>query len=96
VDTVCKIIEVISPDVLLPNVVTPNGDGRNDLLKFEYLQFFPGNSLEIYNRWGALIHSKSGYANDWSPSELSHGTYYFVLNVKDLSKVYSGFFEVLK
>lgn len=95
-DTVCKTIEVISPDVLLPNVITPNGDAVNDFLEFGYLEFFPGNTLELYNRWGALIFSKSAYVNDWSPADISQGTYYFVLNVKDLNKVYTGFIEVLR
>jgi gliding motility-associated-like protein len=96
IDTLCQDITVIPAEVVPPNVVTPNGDGQNDLLKFEYLEFYPGNSLEIYDRWGAIVYEKSGYANDWNPSKLSDGTYYYVLKVTDMNKNYTGFIEVLR
>ncbi|MEW6467273.1 MAG: gliding motility-associated C-terminal domain-containing protein [Bacteroidota bacterium] len=96
IDSLCRDIEVIAPDVLLPNVITPNGDGTNDLLKFKYLEFFADNRLEVYNRWGNLIFQKDAYTNDWNADKISNGTYYFILSVKELNKTYTGFFEVLR
>lgn len=96
VDSVCKVIEVIAPDVILPNVITPNADNSNDFLAFQYLDAFPANHLQVFNRWGALLFEKDGYLNDWSPDKISNGTYYFVLYVADLQKTYAGWFEVLK
>jgi gliding motility-associated-like protein len=95
IDTICLDIVVIPADVYPPNVITPNGDGINDLLKFQYLEFYPGNTLEIYDRWGALVYEKSGYANDWNGGKLSDGTYYYVLKVPDTGKDYKGYFEIL-
>ena len=95
-DTICKEITVIPADVIPPNVVTPNGDGLNDLLKFKYLEFYPGNQLDVYDRWGALVYEKSSYANDLNASKYSDGTYYYVLKVTDTGKTYKGFFEILK
>jgi gliding motility-associated-like protein len=60
------------PDILLVNVITPNGDGKNDLLEFRDLEKFINNSLKVYNRWGDLIYQKLGYQTD---SERFDGTY---------------------
>jgi gliding motility-associated-like protein len=94
-DTICKDVMVIAPDVIAPNVITPNGDGVNDQLKFQYLEFFSGNTLEIYNRWGNRVFEKINYSNDWNGAKMNEGTYYYVLSVKELDKVYRGFFEIL-
>lgn len=94
-DTVCREVNVVAPDVIAPNVITPNGDGVNDILTFQYLEFFPGNTLQVYNRWGNRVYERNNYSNDWNAAKLGDGTYFYVLSVKELDKVYRGFFEVL-
>jgi gliding motility-associated-like protein len=94
---------VISPECvkekLIPNVFTPDGDGKNDLF------FIPGvcdsedYSLNIYNRWGALIFSTTHRDNRWDGNtmagkEAPAGTYYFMVKVFD--KTYTGFVELLR
>lgn len=73
-------------NVNVPNVFTPGGDGYNDHLIIEGVEFFPENKLEVYNRWGQLIFSAEDYDNDnvlWSGinmegEELSDGVYFYV------------------
>jgi gliding motility-associated-like protein len=63
----------------IPNVITPNGDGRNDLFVIdapEGVSF----SLEVYNRWGLQLFYSSAYDNHWGGMNLSSGTYYYVIN----------------
>jgi gliding motility-associated-like protein len=62
-----------------PNVFTPNGDGENDFLFFDGLEHFPGSSLVVFNRWGNSVYENNDYQNDWSPSNISVGTYYYIL-----------------
>jgi gliding motility-associated-like protein len=43
-------------------------------------------SLNIFNRWGKLVYSDSGYTNDWkgtnnSGNNLEEGTYFYVLDI---------------
>jgi gliding motility-associated-like protein len=95
-DTICQTIEVIPAAVETPNVITPNADGINDQLVFKYLEFYPNNQLEIYDRWGVLIYQKESYSNDWNGNQYADGTYYYVLTVRDNSKVYTGFFQLIK
>ena len=70
----------------LVSIITPNGDGDNDELRFEGLEAFPDNSLTIYNRWGYPVFERKRYQSD---SELWNGenggdvlpadTYYYIL-----------------
>jgi gliding motility-associated-like protein len=95
VDTVCQDVTVIPAELVLPNVVTPNGDNMNDVLYFKYLEFFGVNNLVVYNRWGKIVYQKDNYTNDWVPSNLSDGTYYYILTVEN-NDPYKGFLQVFK
>ena len=93
-DTITINISTIDCNILLPNVVTPNGDGVNDFFKINGLENFPGSGLNVYNRWGNKIYSNEDYKNDWSPN-VNDGTYFYIVNVSDDRKL-SGFFQVFK
>lgn len=93
-DTICKNITVLPLEIVLPNVITPNGDAQNDFLSFQYLTYFESNNLTVYNRWGNPIFSKENYQNDWSGEDFSEGVYYFVLRVEE--KEYSGNFHLFR
>lgn len=66
-------------DILAPNVLTPNGDGDNDFLIFDGLDKYPGSKLQVFNRWGNNLYESEDYRNDWSPTGLSDGTYFYIL-----------------
>jgi gliding motility-associated-like protein len=84
-----------APEVLvdLVNFLSPNGDGKNDVLIFRGLENYRGNQLSIFNRWGDLIFSKPNYQIDgeywdgtWNGQPLPPGIYYYVLNIDVASK----------
>ncbi len=79
VDTVRSILIVTEPGVIeLPNVFSPNGDGRND--RFLPLDYTGESGLmEIYNRWGQLVFTTKTLAQGWSGSDSPDGTYYYVV-----------------
>lgn len=87
---------VVLGEVIPPNVFTPNGDGRNDMLVFKFLEFYSNNSLQIYNRWGNKVFEANGYRNDWKANDVSDGVYYYILTVPDLEETYRGFVEILR
>ena len=83
-------------DPYLPNIVTANGDGINDTLVFKDLYKFGNKGIWIYNRFGNLIFCSNGkYENNWSPSGLSDGIYYYVL-LSSSGKSFKGFFHLMK
>jgi len=69
-------------NIRVPNVITPNGDGKNDVLKIDGIELYKENTLSIFNRWGnEVFRSAGGYKNNWNGEGLSEGTYYFVLKL---------------
>jgi|GEM_PF-1236807 len=67
-----------------PNVITPNGDGKNDTYVIQGLELYPENNLQIFNRWGnEVYHSNGSYKNNWAGEGLNEGTYYYILKLKD-------------
>jgi gliding motility-associated-like protein len=71
------------PVYKIPNVFTPNTDGRNDLLEpFEY-RFVEFIDLKIYNRWGNLVFSTNNPDILWNSNvqnsdiSVASGVYYY-------------------
>ena len=96
-DTLRETIKTRLP-ILIPNVITPNGDAKNDSLYFKHLEDYPNSRIEIYNRWGNKIYENSDYKNDWEAPGQSDGTYYFILHVNEgegKETIAKGYFEVL-
>ncbi len=74
-----RIRKLILPALELPNLVTSNGDGKNDLLEIEVLSFYPENELVIFNRWGQEVFKASPYQNNWPSADTQPGTYFYIL-----------------
>ena len=69
-------------NIKIPNVITPNGDGKNDVFKIEGIELYKENTLAIFNRWGNEVYrSAGGYDNSWNGEGLNEGTYYYVLKL---------------
>lgn len=83
-----------------PNVITPNGDGKNDAFVIDGLELYPENTLNIFNRWGNEVYRSTGsYKNNWDGHNLQEGTYYYILKIKDSKGVWSatkGFITLLR
>ncbi|MBC7922796.1 MAG: gliding motility-associated C-terminal domain-containing protein [Ferruginibacter sp.] len=66
-----------------PNVVTPNGDDKNETFLLALRDVTPpvgvdGYKLEIFNRWGKTVYQTDVYRNDWGPG-VANGLYYYLL-----------------
>jgi gliding motility-associated-like protein len=66
-------------DLTVPNIITPNGDGKNDVFRVPNLEYYPNSQLVVYNRWGKKIYDNSNYQNDWDGKDFADGVYYFIL-----------------
>jgi gliding motility-associated-like protein len=72
--------QLARPELEIPNLVTVNGDGKNDFFEIPYLYWYANPALNIYDRWGKEVYSSSQYANNWDAKNLSEGIYYFTLS----------------
>ena len=78
---------------------TPNRDGDNDVFYIGNVEKFPDNNLKIYNRYGKLIYSATGYANDWDGTYLGNtvptGVYFYIFD-DGIDKKYKGSVTILR
>lgn len=81
--------------LFIPQAITPNGDGKNDLFEITHIDKFPSNRLYVYNRWEQEVYSKEGYNNTWDGTSnnkpLPDGTYYYLLYLLDGDDPIKGF-----
>lgn len=48
-------------DVIIYNLVTPDGDGKNEYFLIDKIQNYPNNKVEIFNRWGTRVYETTQY-----------------------------------
>lgn len=92
-----EVVEVIVEcDVVIPNVITPNGDGFNDKFEIEGITYTP-NTVTIFNRWGQKVYEASNYKNQWNGGDVPDGTYFYevVLTAREDRK-YTGSLTILR
>jgi gliding motility-associated-like protein len=73
-----------------PNIVTPNGDNRNERWRpflsnapeFDVLALFSSFSIQVFDRWGGLVFEST--SGGWDASEVSAGTYYYIVQYATL------------
>jgi gliding motility-associated-like protein len=87
--TVSKTLNA-APPLILPNVITPNGDGKNDAFVIPV----SGSSLQVYNRWGKQVFQASDYQNNWGES-IANGTYFYEIVTPQGSRC-KGWVQVLE
>lgn len=85
-----------NPIDFIPNVITPNGDSKNDSFIIPKLSLYPDNSLTIYDRWGKVVFSQKGYNNNWGAADLAAGVYYYNLIVKGSPVNSKGWLQVIR
>lgn len=61
-------VRPLEKDVFVPNVFTPNGDGKNDVL-YVYGNYIKQVELRIFNQWGELVETITNQANGWNGTQ---------------------------
>jgi gliding motility-associated-like protein len=80
---------------LVPNLMTPNNDGLNDIFYVEYLRAGTW-TFEVYNRWGASVYKNSGYDNTFDAKNLDDGIYYFLFYQNEGKGEKKGWLQILR
>ena len=113
VDTTYKTIhlDVDKIGVWPPNIITPNGDGCNDVFGnnelgrcnenghfFKFVTNAKDYDVLIYNRWGEKIH-EFGQNGFWDGGDYPAGTYYYIIDVTafdDSKQTFKGHLTLLR
>lgn len=82
------------PNILIPNVVTPNGDGVNERFVIRNLLLYSHRQLVVYNRWGSEVYRSDQYNNDWDGMNVPDGVYFGVVEINLNGQIESYPFHV--
>lgn len=75
------LLQIVS--ISIPNVFTPNGDGKNDTFVIGGSALFKNVALRVFNSTGYEVYRADKYANDWDGRGLHEGTYFYFLTIQD-------------
>ncbi len=81
----------------VPNIITPNGDGKNDVWVLGFIANFPDHLITVYDRGGRIVFQARNYQNDWDGTgnnksgyiayyNLTSGVYTYVIELGDRDK----------
>ena len=95
------ILTILPPSAItIPNTFTPNGDGKNDLWEITDLNYYPKCEVSVYSRYGTLVFQSKGYGKAWdgtyNGSALPSGTYYYIINLDNISPPRSGSVTIVR
>jgi len=86
-------VPVSSVSPFVPNVITPNSDGKNDAFQ---IRADGEASLQIFNRWGLNVYKSDNYQNDWQGGDLASGVYFYEIVFSDKNTRCNGWVQVLR
>jgi gliding motility-associated-like protein len=81
--------------LIVHNLISPNNDTLNDVLKITGIENCPNNKIEIYNRWGVKVYETNSYDTNGnvfdgyshgrttinSSERLPFGTYFYFIEI---------------
>lgn len=89
----------------IPDAFSPNGDNINDYFEIIGIEWYEGNSIEIFNRWGNKVYQTQNYGISATPTfwdgksntgirfgneQLPTGTYFYILDLGNGEKRMAG------
>lgn len=89
------------------NEMSPNGDGVNDYFYIDCIEQYASSLVTIYNRYGNVVYTITGYKNDWNGmanvsgtigkgEPLPAGTYFYLIKVEEGEYESSGWLYIVR
>jgi gliding motility-associated-like protein len=84
----------IEVELIIPSVITPNNDGKNDKFRITNIASAKEVDIKIFNRWGDVIFEYSGtgigyedsskqWDGTYNGKELPMGSYVYIIDLKN-------------
>ena len=89
-----------APAIEIPTVITPNGDGVNDVFSNSTLaESYPEATIKIFDRYGKLLveykASEGGWDGTYNGHKMPSTDYWYEIQVDEIDKTYTGHFTLL-
>ncbi len=83
------------------NTFTPNGDEYNDTWIIENLALYPNAKLQVFNKWGSIVHEQQGVYQPWDGStkgeNLPSDVYYYIIDLyNNEENKYTGSITIIR
>ncbi|MBL7811694.1 MAG: gliding motility-associated C-terminal domain-containing protein [Bacteroidetes bacterium] len=102
-DTDSVRVKVIEPlFIRIPNMITPNGDGKNDAWDLREVPNVETARVTIFSSTGEVVYvQESGWDHTWSGTgtngdKLKSGTYMFVIEVPTEKEPFKGYLQIMR
>lgn len=86
--------------LVVPSFFSPNGDGVNETLVIDSLENYSSYVIDIYNRYGELLHE---YRNNYQPWDGEHDgqplpsdTYWYYIYIYDIDRSFVGHVTIIR
>lgn len=82
-----KVWVVGQGSLFIPSAFTPNGDGKNDLLRPMSVGYRAYKYFRVFNRWGEMVYTTDRIGDGWDGyykgKKADVGTYFWLLDAED-------------
>jgi gliding motility-associated-like protein len=91
-------VSIIVENLVIPTLITPNMDGRNDFFVLKGLTTLGKTELLIFDRRGAVVYKNINYDNKWNGVDYNNNplpddTYFYVIKAQN-HKPLSGYIVI--
>ena len=80
-------------------IITPNGDGRNDTWQLRNAWLYPDAEVFVYTRWGKLVYHSKNASDEWDGTFngelLPNDSYHYVIHLNDGSEPRTGIISII-
>jgi len=84
----------------IPNIFSPNGDNIHDKWVINFLESYPGCTVEVFNRYGQRLYYTVGYTTPWDGTingkPVPVGTYYYIVDPKNGRQKQAGYVDIVR
>jgi gliding motility-associated-like protein len=97
----------VDVELIIPSVITPNGDGKNDKFRIVNINAFEEADIKIFNRWGDVIFDYAGtgigyedeskqWDGTFNGKELPVGSFVYIIDLKNDDDPYTGTVTIVR
>jgi gliding motility-associated-like protein len=82
------------------NIITPDGNGKNDYWIVEKANYYDDIEVIVFDRWGRIVYQAKPYKNNWDGTvngkPLPDGAYYYIIKVPTERESYKGSITIFR